>query len=162
MTSASHVKKSAAPGALLRMPYGPASIWGRVLHADARGTKVKRGLYLTVLDCDVTDGENLETVARAPRLLGPLQVTAELVQDGTWVVAGEVALTGEELDLPYFEDARGVVDYFGQRVADTPEARARMVQERVMSPETLVAIIRAARGLDTWYPGYNEFRAKKA
>jgi hypothetical protein len=55
-----------------------------------------------------------------------------------------------------------VVDYFFQRVPDTPENRARMVRESIVTPETVVAVVRAARSLQTWYPGYERYRSRKA
>jgi len=153
----------AAPGDMLKIPYGEGrAIWGRVIYSDSRGSKKKRGLYLTVLDRDVEAGDDLAEVAAGPRLLGPLHCGIELVKDGTWCIAGSVPPTQAEQILPYFEDRVGVLDYFFERVPDTPENRARMIAESIVTPEVVTEVIRAARGLEPWYPGYDSYRSKKA
>lgn len=143
------------------LPLGPFSIWGRVLFADAPGAKVKRGVYLVVLDRNVAKGDELADVARAPVLVGPMQTLAALIKSGDWRIAGNVPLTEEEAKLPYFEDRLGMVNFAGERVEDTPENRRRMVQERVVGPELVVDVAAAARGLAQWYPGYDFYRPRK-
>lgn len=152
----------AAPGDLLKIPYDETkAIWGRVIYNDSRGAANKRGLYLAVLDRDVTGSDDLAEVARAPRLLGPLHSGDELVKDGSWAIAGHIEPTAAEQALPYFEDRIGVVDYFFERVADTPENRARMVDEYIVSPGIVTRVVRAARGLGPWSPAYNRYRSKQ-
>lgn len=161
MSTGSKRAPAAVPGDMLKIPYdGEKAVWGRVIYNDARGARKKRGLYLTVLDRDVAPGDDLREVASAPRLLGPLHCGVELVKEGVWAIAGNVPPTEAEQALPYFEDRLGVVDYFFERVPDTPENRARMVDEYIVQPETIPEVVRAARGLDPWYPGYDRFRSK--
>ncbi len=163
MSVSSNKPARAEPGDLLKIPYGDGhAIWGRVVYNDARGVKKKRGLYLAVLDRDVAPGDDLNDVVRAPVLLGPLHCGTELVADRTWEIAGNVAPTEAEQQLPYFEDRLGVVDYFFERVSDTAANRARMVPEYIAMPDLLPDVVRAARGLAPWQPGYERFRAKRA
>lgn len=154
-------RKKAKAGDLLQLPMNPGAIWARVLYADAPGAKVKRGIYLVALDRDVAEGDDLAEVARAPVLAGPMQTVPELITSGEWRIAGHVPLTEEEARLPYFEDRLGMTNFLGERVENTPENRARMVQERVAPPELLVGVARALRGLAPWYPGYDDYRPKK-
>lgn len=152
----------AAPGDMLKIPYDDTrAIWGRVIYNDARGAAKKRGLYLTVLDRDVAPSDDLAEVARASTILGPLHSEDELVKDGTWVIAGNVRPTESEQRLPYFEDRLGVVDYFFERVPDTPENRARVVDEYIVSAGIVTRVVRAARGLTPWSPLYDRYRSKK-
>lgn len=152
----------AAPGDMLKIPYDETrAIWGRVIYNDARGVAKGRGLYLTVFDRDVAPSDDLPDVTRAPRLLGPLHSGDQLTKDGTWVIAGNVPPTETEQRLPYFEDRIGVVDYFFERIPDTPENRARIVDEYIISPGIVTQAVRAARGLAPWSPVYDRYRSKK-
>jgi hypothetical protein len=108
-----------------------------------------------VLDRDVVPGEVPQDAAAAPALLGPFQTIDLPVREGTWEVLGNVPLTPEEQSLPYFLDRTGVVDYFYERVPDTPQNRRRVVTERVMPPDMIVEAVSAKRGKGEWYPGYD-------
>lgn len=159
--AASKRAPSAGPGDVLRIPYdGQRAVYGRVLQCDSgRGPKA-RGLYLIVHDRDAAPGDDPSQAAQAPRLLGPLFCTPELLREGAWPVVGQVELHEAERQLPYFLDARGLIDYGRERLPDTPENRARVVDEYVVTPELVVSVVRAARGLEQWYPGYDRFRAR--
>jgi len=151
------------PGDMLRIPYGDAAVYGRVIRSDPRGTpKGKgRGLYMKVLDRDVAPGADLREVAAAPVLLGPFQTVDLPVREGKWEVLGNVPTTPQEADLPYFLDRTGVVDYFYERVPDTPQSRQRVVTERVVPPDMIVDAVSAKRGKGEWYPGYDMLLAQR-
>ncbi|MFZ5439666.1 MAG: hypothetical protein ACOZQL_06640 [Myxococcota bacterium] len=161
MTTMAHrTTRNAKAGDLLQLPMNPGAIWARVLYADAPGQS-KRGVYLVVLDRDVAEGDDLAEVARARVLVGPMQTIPVHIKSGAWRIAGNVPLTEEEAQLPYLEDRLGMVNFAGERVEDTPENRARMVQERVAPPDLVVDVARAARGLAPWYPGYDDYRPRR-
>jgi hypothetical protein len=64
-------------------------------------------------------------------MLAPLHCTDELVKDFRWQVVGHRAFD-KEMELPYFFDRTGLLDYFHSRVSDTPVNRAKVIEEFVV------------------------------
>jgi hypothetical protein len=127
------------------------------VYIDPAGTPAarRRGLYLKILDLDVVSSEELAAVLESSVMLGPLHTTDDLVKEASWKMVGNVPPTDDERNLPYFLDGTGVVDYFFNRVADTPENRAKVIEESVVPPEWVTAAVRAKRGLEQWRRGYD-------
>jgi hypothetical protein len=158
MATAKRSTSVCRPGDLLRIPYdAERAIYGRVVHCDAPGVPRQRhrGLYLTVLDRDVEDGLTPEAIAASPVMLGPFFTIVDPMRKGDWTVVGHV--DAGDAELPYFMGSRGLVNYHHEPVDDTLENAARVVSERVASPNTVRDVIRAKRGLEQWYPGYDLF-----
>jgi hypothetical protein len=143
---------------MLVISYGEGAVYGRVVHCDAPDTPRTqlRGLYLKVLDREVSDGDDLaEVVASSPVLLGPFFTINDPIKKKTWRVVGNVPPDERERDLPLFMGSRGFVDYFHRPVPETPENEARLIQEVSFPPHWVEKAVRAKRGLEEWMRGYD-------
>ena len=119
-----------------------------------------------VFDAEVSDFDSahnvqLDLVLTSPVMLGPLHCTDELVKDFRWKVVGHRAFD-KEIELPYFFDGTGIIDYFYRRISDTPANRAKVVEEFVVPPEMVENAIRAKRNLSPWLPGYDYMLPKRS
>jgi hypothetical protein len=146
-------------GDLLAIPYyRKRSIYGRVVQIDQPDTPstAVRGLYLEVLDRDVTQGDDLAEVVRAKTLLGPLFTIVNELRKGHWKVVGHAPYT-KPPKLPHFLWGTGIVDYFGKRIEDTRANRARAIILSSSPPAWVEYAARALRGKGKWSVDYDSF-----
>ena len=144
-------------GALFLIPYtddGQRCCWGRVLAMTEEGTA-----WIVVLDLDVAPEPDLDQVARAPWLLGPIAPGYGPFDEGAWPIVGHRPIRDDE-PMPIHRVTKRrqrkwvecLVDIDGRELAPGEAARSILVSQSVGGDAHLVRTLRAVRRHEAWRP----------